>query len=79
MAMLEDRFRAAREHPPLAGVSAAAERELAHVLAMASGLEDLPGKWQAALLAAEAAAAGTAPEPARSCCGSRRAPAPVEA
>ncbi len=79
MAMLDDRFRAAREHPPLAGVSAAGERELAHALSQACELEDLPGKWQAALLAAEAAAAGAAPEPARACCGSRRAAAPAGA
>jgi hypothetical protein len=79
MAILDDRFRAAREHPPLAGVSAAAERELAHALSQASGLEDLPGKWQAALLAAEAAAAGAQPPPARSCCGSHRAATPAEA
>ncbi len=79
MAMLAERFRAARVHPPLDGVSAAAERELEHALSQASGLEDLPGKWQAALLAAEAVAAGGAPAPAHSCCGSRRAVTPAQA
>jgi hypothetical protein len=72
MAMLAERFRAARVHPPLDGVSAAAERELEHALSQASGLEDLPGKWQAALLEAEAARSAEA-APARRCCGGHAA------
>ncbi len=73
--MLDDRFGAASAHPPLAGLSDAAARELAREMAQASELEDLPGKWQAALLESEAAAAGAGPR-AHSCCGGSR---PVDA
>ena len=69
MAVL-DRFRAASVNPPLSGLSAADSRELAMVLAGAAELEDLPGKWQAALLEAETAAA---PRSGGCCCGHRAA------
>lgn len=70
MSLLAERFRAARAHPPLAVVSATAARELDDALSRASELEDLPGKWQAALFQAESAAAGAPESPAtRSCCG----------
>ncbi|MEA2423000.1 MAG: hypothetical protein QOF55_2099 [Thermoleophilaceae bacterium] len=38
---------------PLCELSAAQREELARELAQAHSLEDLPGKWQAAVLAAE--------------------------
>jgi hypothetical protein len=63
-----DRVQAASARLPLSALSPAASRELAVVLARAGSFEDLPGKWQAALLEAEAERpAGAAP--ARRCCG----------
>jgi hypothetical protein len=66
---LAARVGAALERPPLCEVSAAARAELAELVARADELEDLPGKWQAAVLCAED---GNAEEP-RGCCGSHHA------
>ncbi len=51
---LAERVEAALARPPLCDVSAAARAELAELVAAADELEDLPGKWQAAVLRAEA-------------------------
>lgn len=40
-------------YPPLSELGAAQRRELHEALLEAGGFEDLPGKWQAAVLAAE--------------------------
>ena len=59
-----------RRVPPLSEISAAQRAELDELLAQASAVEDLPGKWQAAVLEAELRAAGD--EPAHGgghCCG----------
>ena len=53
-----------RDAPPLADMASAQEAELRAALERANELEDLPGKWQAAILAAELAA-----PPKRGCCG----------
>jgi len=60
--MLRDRFAAAAGREPLNDLAPADRRELAVLLEDAAELADLPGRWQAALLAAEGAAA------APSCC-----------
>ena len=62
-----DRFRSASVNPPLSDLSPAAGSELAAVLQVAERFEDLPGKWQAALLQAESCLS-SAPAPRR-CCG----------
>jgi hypothetical protein len=59
---LQERFEAADVRAPL---SCHQQEELAAVLEQAGAFEDLPGKWQAALLAAESGAAA----PAGGCCG----------
>jgi hypothetical protein len=69
MTGLAERFRAAADRSPLCALAAAAEQELATLLERTQGFEDLPGKWQAALLQAEA---GDDEQPAGghgSCCG----------
>lgn len=65
---LRDRFAAAAAYEPLCDLSETDSHELDEVLAGVDALEDLPGRWQAALLCAEAARAGQAPPPS-SCCG----------
>jgi hypothetical protein len=55
------RFAAAAAREPLCALSPAARAELAAVLEAAAELGDLPGKWQAALLAAEAGGARADP------------------
>lgn len=60
-AALSERVEAALEREPLARMSALARAELLAALADARELEDLPGKWQAAILTAEAGAPGPAP------------------
>jgi hypothetical protein len=57
MALLE-RVRAAAAAPPLSELAAPQRAELEREAAGADALEDLPGKWQAALLEAEGAAPG---------------------
>ncbi len=56
-----ERFSAASLNPPLSQLSHAARAELGGVLTRAGAFEDLPGKWQAALLAAEAPSPQLAP------------------
>ena len=60
---LRARFEAADVRTPLSEHQRA---ELDAVLSTARAFEDLPGKWQAALLAAEAGASPAAPG---GCCG----------
>jgi hypothetical protein len=50
---LQERIRAVWAAPPLSELSAAQREELDRELAAAESLEDLPGKWQAAVLQAE--------------------------
>ncbi len=64
-AALAVRVQGALERPPLSKISAAARAELAELVAVADELEDLPGKWQAAILRAEAAGG----EDSAGCCG----------
>jgi hypothetical protein len=47
--------------PPLIELSTRQRRELREALLDADALEDLPGKWQAAILAAEKSPAPVAP------------------
>jgi hypothetical protein len=58
---LEERVAAVAALAPLAELSADQLAELDELLAGASELEDLPGKWQAAVLEAELRAAGEEP------------------
>jgi hypothetical protein len=55
VSLLAERVSAALRREPLAGISAAAQDELTAALTAAQDLEDLPGKWQAAILRAESA------------------------
>jgi hypothetical protein len=50
---LAARFHAASAREPLDALPPAAAAELAALLTQVEDFEDLPGKWQAALLAAE--------------------------
>jgi hypothetical protein len=63
------RFAAAAAHEPLSALAARQSAELEAVLRTARAPEDLPGKWQAALLAAEAAGAGAPASAPGRCCG----------
>jgi hypothetical protein len=71
---LAERVEAIADLAPLSQLSALQRSELERELAAADALEDLPGKWQAAVLEAEAHSAGhTSPPSARptetpSCC-----------
>jgi hypothetical protein len=62
-AALAERVARAAAASPLADCSPAQRAELDELLAEASCLEDLPGKWQAAIVAAEQGAA-----PRGGCC-----------
>jgi hypothetical protein len=64
MSTLGDRVRAAAAVPPLSELAAADRAELEREVARAGELEDLPGRWQAAILAAESGA----PERSGHCC-----------
>jgi hypothetical protein len=68
---LAARFAAAAGREPLCALPAGAAAELAALLGEVTELEDLPGKWQAALLTAEgpSAPAGGAPRVACRHCG----------
>jgi hypothetical protein len=57
MALVE-RVRAAADAPPLSQLAADQSAELERELVAADSFEDLPGKWQAALLEAEGASTG---------------------
>lgn len=59
------RVAAALDRPPLCEISASARAELDELVAAAESLEDLPGKWQAAVLRAE----GVSGEGPGGCCG----------
>jgi hypothetical protein len=64
---LTERVEAVADLPPLSQLPGAQRAELERELAAADALEDLPGKWQAAVLEAEAHSAGhTSPPSARS-------------
>jgi len=54
-AELSRRVKGVLGFPPLSGMGADQRRELEEALRDAEGFEDLPGKWQAAVLAAEQA------------------------
>jgi len=58
-ASLSERVSAALQHPPLSEISASARAELAAAVADAGELDELPGKWQAAILRAEGAEPGS--------------------
>ena len=49
------RVEEALDRPPLSEISAPARAELVELVAGADDFEDLPGKWQAAILRAEGA------------------------
>ena len=67
---LPRRFAAAAGYEPLSALSPRDRGELEALLAAgARELEDLPGRWQAALLASESAAAGMTEAFIGSCCG----------
>ena len=55
------RVEAALERPPLCEISLAARAELDELVAAAAAFEDLPGKWQAAVLRAESAGGDGSP------------------
>jgi hypothetical protein len=61
MSALDERVAAVAALAPLAELSADQAAELDELLAAADDLEDLPGKWQAAVLEAELRAAGEPP------------------
>ena len=61
MSVLEERVAAVAALAPLAELSADQLAELDELLRAACDLEDLPGKWQAAVLEAELRAAGEEP------------------
>ena len=65
MTALADRVAVVASLAPLAELSADQLAELDELLASAADLEDLPGKWQAAVLEAELRAAGEEPAGAR--------------
>jgi hypothetical protein len=72
--MLSERFAAAAHAEPLNDLSPRDRAELEAQLARAGALEDLPGRWQAALLQAETGAASHT----AGCCCSASAPAAQE-
>jgi hypothetical protein len=68
---LAQRFEDAAAREPLAALAPSCRRELTGVLARTEAFEDLPGKWQAALLQSEQAP-GAVPAHGGSCCGGHR-------
>ena len=58
------RVEAALNRPPLCEISAAARAELDELVTLADSFEDLPGKWQAAVLRAESGS----PDRSGGCC-----------
>ncbi|HEX8375154.1 MAG TPA: hypothetical protein VF606_08250 [Geminicoccaceae bacterium] len=65
MTALAERVQAAAALPPLSELAPADREELQREIARATALEDLPGRWQAAILAAES---GEQPATGKSCC-----------
>ena len=67
---LRHRFARAGRAEPLCALAPDAQAELAAQLDRVRDFDELPGKWQAALLRAEAASAGAPlPDAGGSCCG----------
>jgi len=66
---LRGRFARAAAAEPLCALSPAARAELDGLLGRARELDELPGRWQAALLRAEASLRGAPPSAGGSCCG----------
>ena len=67
---LPRRFALAARAEPLCALAPEARAELAAQLERVRDFDELPGKWQAALLRAEAASAGAPlPDAGGSCCG----------
>jgi hypothetical protein len=62
--LLSERFDAASHSAPLNDLASHDREELASLLARVNEFEDLPGRWQAALLIAEDART----PPAHGCC-----------
>lgn len=73
--MLAERFRAASDRPPLSALCPADRRELAALLEQEPAFEELPGRWQAALLGAEGPGAAASPD--GGCCGRAHASPPA--
>ena len=65
---LAARVRAVAMEPPLSDLSAGDRDELAYEVAQVEALEDLPGRWQAAILAAESGTGGAHAAPGGHCC-----------
>ena len=65
---LHEHVRALAGVPPLSELAREQWRELEDELGEAHALEDLPGKWQAAVLEAELRAAGEPPADGGHCC-----------
>ena len=61
MGALAERIAAVDRVAPIAALSAVDREELDELAAQANALEDLPGRWQAAVLEAEQRAAGAEP------------------
>ena len=68
MTSLAERVAAVSDREPLSAISAADRAELDAALAGAAELEDLPGKWQAAILSAETGAGAQPAASAGGCC-----------
>lgn len=65
---LRRRFELASAAEPLCALTPAAREELGILLDGAAALEELPGKWQAALLRAESVLRGAPPSSGGGCC-----------
>jgi hypothetical protein len=68
---LERRLKGALHRPPLSQISPAQHEELLGFVDAALVFDDLPGKWQAAIAAAEASGRSAERQPPSSghCCG----------
>lgn len=65
-AVLKDRFAAACERAPLNDLGDSDRAELSALLLRTGKFDELPGRWQAALLTAESGQAGSSGQ--RPCC-----------
>jgi hypothetical protein len=68
MTALAERIAAVTAVAPIGELSSADRAELDDLVGRAGDLEDLPGKWQAAVLEAELRAAGDEPAHGGGCC-----------
>jgi hypothetical protein len=68
MSALAERIAAVGTAAPIGELSAADRAELDELVVAADALEDLPGKWQAAVLEAEQRAAGEERSHGGGCC-----------